>query len=739
MTSIQRRLLVLVVSALLPAFLAAGWVIRQAYFNEKELMESSLRNTTRALSWVVDRDLTRRSDLARVLADSQLLDKGPGLSAQDLAQFSLQARRATSPMAGWVELHSPEGLLLTTRVVPRASSVLSPPPNAQPLVNSPTIHPLRDAGNGTGFLAEVVQPVRRDGQTVLNLKLSILPREMQALIDKQALPPDAVATILDDRGFLVARHPGAANFVGARASPDMLKRFETQNEGLFESVSLDGVPVIGYFASSPQGWTYLTALPRDRYMNAVPGALVPLLLAALLLLALSVGGALWVARSISNPVLSLRQLAARMRAGELSEDRPSGIAEIDQVATALHETAAELHGARAHLERQVEDAVAHTRAAEQRISQSLRVEALGRLTGGVAHDFNNMLGIISNSAHLMQRLDATGALQAPLSATFRAVDVGSRLTQNLMRFAGRQRVRALPLEIGPYLNDAQELIRIVLGSRVQFSVHCAPGLPRITVDASELELVLINLALNARDAIPEGGQVQIQARLADATETADLPPGQYLRLAMKDNGTGVDPGTLTHIFEPFFTTKPAGKGTGLGLSQVYGFCQQAGGGACIASSLGEGTTVSLLLPATRQLMVPEVPRFPQAGNRAIAGQRLLLVEDNPDLADTTAQLLKAHGFQVVCASSATQALQRADDGEVLDVVLSDVVMPGEMDGLAMARRLRHRHPQLPIVLISGYSSALTEAHGFTVLNKPCAPGELLATLQQAINQAQTPS
>lgn len=738
MRSIRLRLLVLVFSALLPAFLAAGWVIGQAYQKEKELLENSLRNTTRALSWVVGRDLTRRVDLARVLAESQLLDDGTALSAQDLAEFSMLARRAMAPMAGWVELHSPKGLLLSTRVLPAGASVASLNLDALPLVDSPVVHSLHDAGDGAGLLADVVQPVRRGGQTVLNLKLTILPQEMQALIDQQELPAHAIATILDDRGILVARHPGAATFVGAKASPDMLKRFNEQTEGLFESVSLDGVPTVGYFASSPQGWTYLTALPRDRYSSAVPSAVGPLLLGATLLLALALAAALWVARGIAEPVLALKQLASRMRAGKITEGRPSGIAEIDQVANALHETAAELHGARANLERQVQDAVARTKIAEQRISQGLRVEALGRLTGGVAHDFNNLLGIISNSAHLIQRQDKENAWQAPLSATLRAVDVGSRLTQNLMRFAGRQRVRAVPLEICPYLDDAQALIRIVLGSRVQLSVQCASGLPRITVDASELELALINLALNARDAMLEGGQVHIEARMADAVETADLPPGLYLRLAMRDNGSGVDPGALTHIFEPFFTTKPAGKGTGLGLSQVYGFCQQAGGSATIASRPGEGTTVSMLLPVTAQRVALDASHAPtrkSPRSRPIDGLRLLLVEDNPDLAETTEHLLMAHGFRVARALSAAQALEYADDGEPFDLVLSDVVMPGEMDGLMMARRLRLRYPRLPIVLISGYSTALVEEYDFTVLHKPCAPGELVAALRQAIDEA----
>jgi signal transduction histidine kinase/CheY-like chemotaxis protein len=725
---------------MLPAFLAAGWVIGQTYQNEKELLEDSLRSTTRALSWVVGRDLARRADLARVLAESQTLDAGADLSAESLARFAVQARRAQGLGASWVELRSPAGLLLSTRNTAGDAIAATPRPvgEAPQMVDEPTVYPLYDTGDGAGFRAAVVHPVQRGGKTVLNIVVSVLPAELQALIDRQTLPAYAIAAIVDHQGVLVARYPGGARFVGTSATPDMRARFRQQNQGRFESVSLDGVASVGYYANAPQGWTYLTALPRERYMSAVPSALVPLLLAAVVLLALALGGALWVARSISGPVCSLRQLAARMRAGELTEDQPSGITEIDQVASALHHTAIELHSARVHLERQVEDAVARTRIAEQRISQGLRTEALGRLTGGVAHDFNNTLGIISNSAHLIERLDTTGAMQAPLAATMRAVDVGSHLTQNLMRFAGRQRVRVQPLALCAYLGDAQELIKIVLGSRVQLSVHCAPGVPHITVDPSELELALINLSLNARDAMPKGGQVRIQVRLADAAESADLPLGPYVRLAMSDNGIGMDPDTLSRIFEPFFTTKPVGKGSGLGLSQVLGFCQQAGGSAAMLSRLGEGATVSMLLPATQQPAAVDLPPPAQVElgeSRPIAGLRLLLVEDVVDLAETTEQLLKAYGFVVVRALSAEQALQCADRGDAFDVVLSDVVMPGEMDGLVMARRLRQRHPQLPIVLISGYSTALVEAFDFTVLNKPCAPGEVLAALKQAIDQA----
>ena len=719
----------LVVAVLVPALLGAAWVIREAYHNERELLHTKLRDTTRALSLVVDRDLARRADMARVLADAQMLDAGVDITEENKALFMLQARRALAPMAGWVELTGPNGLLLTTQAQPTGTESAQ---IALPLVDQPVVLPLQDPGDGGGMRAAVVQPVRRDGRTLLNLTLTILPQELQALIDHQILPTEAVATILDPRGLVVARHPGGAQYVGRVASPDMLARFRAHDESIFQSVSLDGMPTYGYFANSPQGWTYLTAWPLSRYTQALPKALVPLLLAGLVLLGLAVGGALWVARGIVQPVHLLKQLAARMRAGQVGDDAPSGIAEIDEVASALNATAAELRGARQDLERQVEDAVARTRSAEQRMSKNHRVEALGRLTGGVAHDFNNVLGIISNSAHLIQRKDSAGALQAPLAATLRAVDVGSRLTQNLMRFAGRQRVQAQALDLVPYLEGAQELLHIVLGNRVRLTRWCEPALPPIKVDASELELALINLALNARDAMPHGGEAHLSARLAQASETTELPPGSYVWLALSDTGTGVAPGTLTHVFEPFFTTKGDGKGTGLGLSQVHGFCQQAGGQAQIASRPGEGATVSLLLPACVPVAANATAVSRSQRALMIAGQRLLLVEDNRDLGDTTAQLLTSFGFQVARADSAVQALARIECGEVFDLVLSDVVMPGEMDGLALARRLRERHPGLPIVLVSGYSAALAEAFDFTVLTKPCDPDHLLAALTQAM-------
>ncbi|MBK1616739.1 hypothetical protein CKO44_25225, partial [Rubrivivax gelatinosus] len=348
---------------------------------------------------------------------------------------------------------------------------------------------------------------------------------------------------------------------------------------------------------SARGWTYMTAMPRQAVAGSLPPTVSQLAIGGALLLALAIAGALFVSRRIVGPVNSLKEAAAWMRAGQPVPHRATGLAECDEVGTALAEAAEAIQHAQADLERQVAEAVARTRQAEQRVSLSQRVEALGRLTGGVAHDFNNLLGVISNSAHLIQRRASSPDIQAPVAATLRAVEVGSRLTQHLLRFSGRHPTRPARIELGRYLADSQELIRVVLGKRCELQVTVAPDTRGIMVDSSELELALINLALNARDALPAGGHVWIEAGNAAAEDLAELPPGDYVQIAVNDDGTGIAEAIADRVFEPFFTTKGVGKGTGLGLSQVHGFCVQAGGRAALASTPGLGTTVTLLLPA----------------------------------------------------------------------------------------------------------------------------------------------
>lgn len=726
--TIRSRLLLLVLSVLLPGGLGVAWLIGRTFQAEHEAHERTLRETARAMSLVVDRELARRATIAQVLAQSSRLDEVPAPTPPTLAQFELQARRALLGVDGWIELHAPGRVLLDTRE-PQARTSMPLPA----LLDRPAVQAL-EAGVADPHAA-LVAPVQRSGRTVYNIVVAVRPSEMQRLVDSVELPRDWFGTVMDNTGVVVARRPGGQAFIGRRATQDLLEKMALASEGLFESLSLDGVRSVGYYSTSPLGWTYVSAMPREQFAGVLPDAVRRIGLGALTLLALAVLGARWVSRSIVTAVQSLKTSAARMQAGQPVELRSTGIAECDEVGLALAEAGEAIRHNRADLERQVADAVERTRQAEQRVSQSQRVEALGRLTGGVAHDFNNLLGVISNSAHLMQRHPAAGELQVPLAATLRAVEVGSQLTQHLLRFAGRRPHRPALLQLARTLPELQELMRSVLGRRIEITVQVAPGTWPVRVDSSEFELALINLALNARDAMPAGGELRLAARNAEPEEREDLPPGRYVLLAVSDDGVGIEPEVAEHVFEPFFTTKSVGRGTGLGLSQVHGFAQQSGGAARLASTTGLGTTVSLLLPAADERHDEPAPPAPPP-RHDVRGLAVLMVEDNESLADVTAALLRSHGALVERATAAEEALARIEAGLRCDVVLSDVVMPGRFDGLELARRLRDRTPPLPVVLITGFSNAAGAAGGeFTVLRKPCPEHELLQALQAAARRA----
>jgi CheY-like chemotaxis protein len=255
----------------------------------------------------------------------------------------------------------------------------------------------------------------------------------------------------------------------------------------------------------------------------------------------------------------------------------------------------------------------------------------------------------------------------------------------------------------------------------------------VRVDTNELDLALVNLALNAHDAMPAGGELRLKAHNATPADTEGLAPGDYVLLTVGDDGMGLEPSLVEHAFEPFFTTKGVGQGSGLGLSQVYGFATQAGGTARLASTPGLGTTVSLLLPVARTEDEPgAADDADAAGPPSIAGATVLLVEDDESLADVTAELLRAHGGRVLRAAHAGEALQLLDGGAPADVVLTDVVMPGLMNGVALARHLRQHRPELPVVLISGFSNTAIAEGEFVQLRKPCAPADLIAALHGAM-------
>jgi PAS domain S-box-containing protein len=361
------------------------------------------------------------------------------------------------------------------------------------------------------------------------------------------------------------------------------------------------------------------------------------------------------------------------------------------------------------------------------LAEAQKLDALGQLTGGVAHDFNNILMVISGSLHFLRKSAAGDPkVQRAISAIETATKRGAALTSQLLTFARRQSVNPQAINVSDRIDAIREVLETGAGSAVRLAFDFGAELWPVTADVSELETALVNLVINARDAMPLGGTITIAARNV-ASDQPDVP--DYVAISVKDAGQGIAPDVLDKIFDPFFTTKPVGKGTGLGLSQVHGFAHQAGGTVKVESELGKGTLVTILLPRDEIGLTNDRTSVAEMGGSGI----VLLVEDNPDVAAVSTSLLEQLGYTVRRVPDADTAL-REIQRESVDLVFSDIVMPGKMDGLTLAYRLRELRPELPILLATGYSDAAAHVRGdFPILRKPYEIHELsqaIASLQR---------
>jgi PAS domain S-box-containing protein len=360
-----------------------------------------------------------------------------------------------------------------------------------------------------------------------------------------------------------------------------------------------------------------------------------------------------------------------------------------------------------------------------RLAQSQKLDALGQLTGGVAHDFNNLLMVITGSLNALKKMvgDDPKALRA-VQAIDTASQRGAALTSQLLSFARRQSVNPQTIDVRDSIFSVRDVLDTGLGSAIELQIEADDRIWPITVDRAEFETALVNLVINARDAMPKGGKVTVQARNVFVDD--GVAKGDFVAIKVRDTGTGIPDDVVAKIFDPFFTTKPIGKGTGLGLSQVHGFVHQAGGTIAVDSELGKGTSFTVCLPRSTVALT----RRPQQLNSRRGTGTVLLVEDNPDVANASTGLLEELGYAVRWASDVDTALSEiASNG--IDLVLSDIVMPGKMDGLALARILKQKHPGLPILLATGYSEAARNAAAeFPILRKPYQIHELNEALSR---------
>jgi PAS domain S-box-containing protein len=383
--------------------------------------------------------------------------------------------------------------------------------------------------------------------------------------------------------------------------------------------------------------------------------------------------------------------------------------------------------------------------AEEQLRQSQKMEAVGQLTGGLAHDFNNLLTAIGGSLERLQLRLAqgrTGELDRYIRAARSGADRAAALTHRLLAFSRRQTLDPRPTDMNILVAGMVELIRRTVGPMVAVEVAPQQGLWAALVDTNQLESAMLNLAINARDAMPDGGRLTIETTNCDlpapAAAAQGLPAGQYVTLAVHDTGSGMAPDVVARAFDPFFTTKPIGLGTGLGLSMIYGFVQQSGGQARITSSPGNGTTVRLYLPRHfGAAAVPELPAAPGAAPRAQPGETVLVVDDEPVVRMLVVEVLEELGYAAVAAGDGAAALKILQAGQKFDLLVTDVGLPGGMNGRQVADAARVLRPDLKVLFITGYAeAALVDdgqlGPGMHVMTKPFAMDALAGRITAAL-------
>ena len=373
--------------------------------------------------------------------------------------------------------------------------------------------------------------------------------------------------------------------------------------------------------------------------------------------------------------------------------------------------------------------------AREQLAMAQKMEAIGKLTGGIAHDFNNLLMIIGGNAQIFKRL-LDPKLPRAIEAIQTAAKRGESLTRQLLTFARRQHLSPTVVDLNACISNMRTMIESSLRGNIVYEEKSDPNVWPVKVDLAELELAIVNIAVNARDAMPNGGTFGISIHNVAAEHGGDHPAEEFVAIEFSDSGTGIPPDLLSKIFDPFFTTKEVGKGTGLGLSQVYGFAHQSGGMVKADSRVGQGTIITVYLPA---LPADEVVDEDPSDIEALHSRRpaVLIVDDSAEVAEVTSSLFEHLGYDTLYRELAEAALKLLAEGAKIDLVFSDIVMPGTIDGVGLASEIRSQYPNLPVVLTTGYSDAARAAPAhLRILRKPFDTDALRGFIQDAMGVRQ---
>lgn len=727
--TLQGRMLLLVVVVALPLLLLSAAAAFFVYTGERDRAEDRIRMQTRTLALVVDQELAKAEVLLKTLAGSSSLARG------DLEAFTAEAIAASTTFAD-----APIGLIGSDHRQVLNTACHHQEQEACGRITDP-LPPLLASGHAE--ITDLVQgtvtgrpliavgiPVfdgqrgpDADKRLAYTVGLVLPAGLIAAALSQQSPVTGQIVSVLDRAGAVIARTEGEAGALGQHLRPELMAAVAQRSDGVIHGLrTLQGARAVMVFARAPHsGFVVVVNIPDSLFAAPLWAALTRTFAIGLLLLAMGLGCALYLGRRVSA---SLRRLAT---VGTASSERPQdSLREVNDLAHALAETGAErdrteaglrqgkvqLRQANASLVAQVAEEVAAREVVQAKLAMAERMQALGQLAGGVAHDFNNLLQAVSSGTRLLyQRAGDPEAVKRLAATVGDAADRGAAVTRRLLAFAQRSELAAEPLDAAQVLAALHEVLAPTLGDAIEIHVDVEAGLPPFLADRGQLEIVLINLATNARDAMqPGGGMLTLfatrQAISSGNVHPARLAAGQYVCFCVSDTGAGMDAPTRARAFDPFFTTKPVGKGAGLGLSMALGFAEQSGGAMAITTAPGGGTSVLLWLPLAEDSLRP-VPvdrtRAPRSdGAEKTRAPRILIVDDDAAVRELLAEELIGREFHVEQAEDGASALERFGDGDAVDLLVTDLSMPG-MDGLALITAVHQRRPGLPAILLTGYA------------------------------------
>lgn len=659
------------IAALLPLVVVIGALSFMSVSEKQaDLRDAAVGHATDILR-AVDRELAAQKNLVAVLARSASLEG----ATIDLERFHEVARRFVAQVDGW------ERVILAQAY--RGQILNSAIPFGEPLPGIVDAQGFDQALNSDGAIVTNLTgpgPLSSQGMAMVALRQRINLADGRAVVLSVLVNTDVFERAISQarvepswRPFLVdgadrvISAPRARDAIGQRASQPVIDARRAGSSGVYSGRAWTGEPVIAAFNKSAQtNWSAHISIPEAEYNQPLRRSIATI--AGLSLLALLLLGVFaFVAR---------RELVA-------------------------------------------------TRTESEALSRAARMEALGRMTGGVAHDFNNLLMVVTTAAEMLSKRNSDKSSERFLTAIKSAADRGARLTRQLTMFARGQSGEVSTIDVGLRLISIKSMLQQSVTDQIPVDLQVPKEPLFIKVDPVQFDLALVNIVSNARDAMPTGGAIIVSLQPVELP----APSGAGMKLSVTDTGSGISPKDLPHVFEPFYTTKEDGTGSGLGLSHVYGFALAHGGTATISSEPGRGTTLSLFFPVVAE---PELPAVEPASiiNAAWRGDGLeaIVVDDNDDVRVLTGEVLEDVGFHVRYASNASEAMALCEAGS--DLLVSDIVMPGAMNGVGLALLVRQRWPDMQTLLMTGYSEASTQAldAGLRVIRKPFTQAMLLGAI-----------